>query len=117
MKRTTQQQTVVSLISNACLDNQLENFWKTEEINGDSTTNLTMQEKLCEDFFTKTVRRLEDGKYVTRLPFKSSEIGLGKSRHIAIATLVQMEKRFKRNLQLKKEYAKCINEYIEQNHM
>lgn len=117
VKRTAQQHTVVSLISNACLSNQLEEFWKTEEIKGDSSTNLTMEEKLCEDFFVNTTRRLESGNYVTRLPFKPSESGLGKSRHIAVATLLQMEKRFKRDPQLKEEYSKCINEYIELNHM
>lgn len=117
VKRTAPPRKMVSLISDGALECRLEKFWKVEELQGDDINNLTKEEKLCEEFYSETSRRDKDGKYITRLPFKTGDIGLGKSRHIAVATLIQMEKRFKRDPQLKKEYAKCINEYLELDHM
>lgn len=108
IRRASPQNNMVSLVSNGCLSHQLEKFWTTEELRGDDVTNLTKEEKMCQEFYSETVRRNRDGKYVTRLPFKASDVGLGRSRHIAVATLLQMEK---------SEYAKCINEYLELGHM
>lgn len=117
VQRKTTHSAAVSLITDTCINSQLEKFWNIEEIKSDSMAKFTAEERECEDFFTNTHVRSNDGKYTTRLPFKSNEFVLGKSRHIAVATLLQMEKKFKANPKLKQEYAKCINEYLELGHM
>lgn len=109
--------TAVGLISNAQIEKKLEAFWTIEDVPEKLQTKMTSDEIKCEEFFQKTYRRNELGQYVTRLPFKTTEFCLGKSRNIAVATLLQMEKKFQRNPEWKVEYAKCLNEYLELGHM
>lgn len=109
--------TAVGLISNAQIEKRLEAFWTIEDVPEKIQSKMTSDEVKCEEFFQKTYRRNEHGQYITRLPFKTTEFCMGKSRNIAVATLLQMEKKFQRNPEWKAEYAKCINEYLELGHM
>lgn len=107
----------VGLVSNAHIEDRLETFWRIEDVPEISDARMTEDERRCEEFYQRTFRRTENGQYVTRLPFKTSDFCMGKSRNIAVATMMQMEKKFRRNPSLKAEYAKCINEYLELGHM
>lgn len=51
-----EEEEIVSLITNGCLSNQVETFWKVEELYGDETMSLTREEKLYEEFYQETVR-------------------------------------------------------------
>ena len=74
---------------------------------------------MCEDHFLKTQRRDDSGRFIIRLPFKNGkEIPeLGDSRKMAVATLMKLEKRFEKNPNLKSEYKKFIDEYLQLGHM
>lgn len=98
------------------LDEQLSKFFDTDDVKEQNA--LTEEEQFCEQHFIQTHKRDANGKYIVSLPFKNdTEPALGESRKIAIASLFQLEKRFERQPELKKEYVKFINEYIGLNHM
>jgi hypothetical protein len=92
----------------------LKQFWKTEEkIN--QIPKWSADEMLCEKIYTETTYRDRDGRYVCRLPFKESEV-IGRSKHIAVGNMLQLEKKFKKNPEFKDKYVKCMQEYLELGH-
>lgn len=107
----------VGLISNVQVEEHLEKLWQIEYVPDTNSTAMTEDEQRCEEFFRTAHHRNADGQYVTRSPFKGNDFHLEKSRNVAVATLTQMEKKFRRDPKLKAEYAKCINEYLELGHM
>lgn len=52
-----------------------------------------------------------------KLPFKNGIPLLGQSRKIAIAQLLNMEKKFKKDPQLKQQYINNMREYFECGHI
>lgn len=52
------------------------------------------------------------------MPFKKDATKtFGRSRHIAVARLLQLERQFAKNSTLQKDYTECIQEYLDLNHM
>jgi len=98
------------------LEDQMSKFWSLETLSND-TNNYTMEEKACQSYFNKTVRRGSDGKFIVKLPFKNEVKEIGNSYPTALRRFFSLEKRFKFNPALKFEYIKFIKEYIELNHM
>lgn len=47
---------------------QIEKFWNLEE--AAENRKLTEEEQLCEDYFVKTVKRNEEGRFIVSLPRK-----------------------------------------------
>lgn len=110
--------TITSLNTHINLDEQLKRFWELEE-GISNRRRFTREEQQCENFWQSTTLRDANGRYVTRLPFINPEDGrhFGKSRDLAIARLMQLEKRFERQPELKREYSKDIDEYLSLGHM
>lgn len=105
------------LITNDDLSNQLKIFWEVEEVT--KTNDWSEEEKACYEYFTKTISRGEDGKFIMRIPFKldpSTPNFLGDSFEGAKRRFLQLERRFARNPNLKIEYSKGIQEYLELGH-
>lgn len=100
---------------NDTLDRQLRIFWEIENL--PEANLLTDDEKRCEELFSAGVKRLSSGRFSVRLPFKSTFHPIGNSLNKAIARLNSMERVFKRNPEVKKEYTKFIKEYIALHHM
>lgn len=100
------------------LSNQLKLFWSIEE--DVETKHLTAEEELCEKrFIDETIIR-PDGKFEVKLPFKiptNSKNFLGNSYNQAEFRLLHLEKRFTKNPEMKVEYSKILNEYIDLGHM
>ncbi|XP_075162775.1 uncharacterized protein LOC142235406 [Haematobia irritans] len=82
---------------------ELERFWEMEEVIHDDE----FQKDKCEQLFTTTTYLNEDNRFVVRLPFKT-EANLGESRKMALARLLNLEKRFIRDGMLKEEYLKFM---------
>ncbi|XP_049315855.1 uncharacterized protein LOC125779258 [Bactrocera dorsalis] len=97
-------------------DKLLTQFWEVEEVPRKplpSTSDI-----VCEQIYKNTTHRNSDGRYVVTLPFKTPEnIELGNSRHIALAQFLRNEKSLSRKPEIKAEYDKAINEYLELGHM
>lgn len=75
-------------------------------------------EKYCEDHYVKTTKRNEEGRFVVSYPFKNkSHVELGDSKRTALAALFQLERKFVKNSDLKREYTKAIDDDIARGHM
>ena len=96
------------------LSDLLQEFWRLEEITGEE--GLSASEAQCERHFRETVSRDTTGRYVVRLPFKL-EPYLGISRRMALRRFRALERKFNTNAQLKIEYSKVMDEFIELVHM
>ncbi|XP_045466602.1 uncharacterized protein LOC123675299 [Harmonia axyridis] len=118
MNKCSQQRSICSLtrlISNEMLDESLIRFWKTEEI--PQRTIYTKEEQYCEDYFEKTTIRKGDGRFVVRLPFAKRVQDIGDSSLVALKRLQSIEKRFKRDENLKNEYVEFMRQYEAMGHM
>jgi hypothetical protein len=102
-------------ISNEELHQDLKKFWELEDVS--SKKALTIEEREVEKHFESTHYRYPDGRYGVFLPFKSEIRDLGSSKELAIKRFLNLEKKLDRNLPLKAEYKKFIDEYMELNHM
>lgn len=98
------------------IEDLLKTIWEVDE---DTKRNLTQREQLCEDIYTKTQKRDEYGRYVVKLPFNTEEPKSteGNTREIAMKRLMQLERRFNQNKELKQEYKKVIEDYIYLKHI
>lgn len=92
----------------------LERFIAVESV--EDAVPMSNEEQWCEQFFSDTHRRDETGRFTVRLPFRRlfdpSIAPLGRSRAIAIISLLQLERRFEQNPNLKKEYTSAINDHL-----
>lgn len=81
---------------------------------------LTKDEQVCEEIYRTTHSIDGDGKFVVKIPFKQDGNGpsrLGDSKGQCLARFMYLEKRFKKDEELKKEYIRVMQEYIDMGHM
>ncbi|XP_029673634.1 uncharacterized protein LOC115241841, partial [Formica exsecta] len=103
-------------ISSPSLEEELRRFWKIEELPRQSI--LTPQEQQCEEHFCSTHYRDSDGRYIVRLPFKTSPpIDIGNSRFRAENIVNSLVRRFRDKPEVAKEYSDFIAEYERLGHM
>lgn len=114
-----------ALVSHHCsfdseLSISLRRFWEIEELRCNSRI-FTPEELECEQHFVSNVSRSSEGRYVVRLPLKSTvdvdNLILGDSYRPAVRMLYNMEKRFARDARLKEAYAQQMTDYMRQGHM
>ncbi|XP_022828339.1 uncharacterized protein LOC111357764, partial [Spodoptera litura] len=109
------------------VDEILKSMWEIDIV---KDRHFTKEEKMCEYIYDKTTTRNEEGRYIVKLPFKIYSPQLnemstitklrtpeGNTREIAKQRFLQLERKFKKSSDLKREYTKVINDYIEQGHM
>ncbi|CAH2094399.1 unnamed protein product [Euphydryas editha] len=79
----------------------------------------TPEEQACEEFYANTTRRDEDGRYVVKLPFRSEDplCTYGNSRNIAVKRLLGLERKLRKDHELKQQYTDVIKEYLSMGHM
>lgn len=105
------------IVSNAQLYDLLTKFWELEEVPESSNESLTVEEMECENHFQATHSRDESGRYIVRLPFKSSSQELGASRHVAQNCLKRLIKRFQQDSAFQEQYSAFMSEYEALGHM
>lgn len=108
-----QQITCVSLND---LNVNLERFWQCDEFISNNH-ELTLDEQLCEEHFIKTTERNDAGRFVVKFPFKPNVDSIGNSYSVAKSRLESLERRFRKDSNLKPKYCEFMREYIELNHM
>ncbi|XP_075151007.1 uncharacterized protein LOC142225118 [Haematobia irritans] len=114
----TFRETRLSHFTQVSINEQLEKFWKLEEISPQPI--LSEDDKECEKIYASTTKRLENGRYMVQLPFKricSTTLRVGSSRHIALTQFLRNEKSLNRSPEYKKLYEEVIDDYLSQNHM
>lgn len=106
---------VLSMMTRTDDIQQLTKFWELEEIPRHYA--LTKDDELCENYYTNTTIRSFDGTYTVRLPFKDANIKYGESRKKAVARLLQLERQFEKNENLRQQYKEFMYEYLNMGHM
>lgn len=98
------------------VDDMLKTIW---EVDVDHERHLTNEERLCEQMYDRTTTRNEEGRYVVKLPFKTEipKSPDGNTKEIASKRFLQLERKFKKSPNLKREYTKVIEDYLEQGHL
>lgn len=94
--------TCVTLVTHIELDKRLQRFWELEELQMSSIRKL--EEDACENHFSLTHRRTENGRYIVKLPFHQPRRLLGDSKTSAMRSLVALERRFNRSPELQQQY-------------
>lgn len=110
--------TLTALLANedTSLQKQLRSFWELEDI--PKCSPLNEEELACEAHFAATHKRLPDGKYSVRLPFKGvTPINIGSSSHTAAKWLEKLQRKFTREPDLIEQYYDFMTEYIRLQHM
>ncbi|XP_075155734.1 uncharacterized protein LOC142229085 [Haematobia irritans] len=93
----------------------LEKFWKIEEVPAES--NLTVAEQACETHFIQTTTRDLNGRFVVRLPLSEDAATLGESETSTYSRFLALERRFKRDNNLEKQYKEFMQSYEDLGHM
>jgi hypothetical protein len=96
------------------IDFKLQGFWEQEEI---VSPIRTKEEEAAERYFVETTTRDETGRFVVRLPRHSQNLQPGNSYTTAEYRFQQLEKRLIKNVELRKEYMKFMDEYLSLGHM
>ncbi|XP_075156671.1 uncharacterized protein LOC142229953 [Haematobia irritans] len=110
--------TVVQECDDTALHEQMRKFWELENLN--EIQQIDESEAYCEDYYKKTTYREDSGRYVVRLPFRSEypqNIYLSASKSSASAQYFRMEKTLEKSHELKNEYNRVLQEYIDLGHM
>lgn len=94
----------------------LQRFWDLEEV--PRATTMTLAEQQCEQHFLETHRRLPNGRYMIRLPFKGgSPISIGEPISSASSCLRRIERRLAGDHELYNAYKLFLDEYKQLGHM
>ncbi|XP_075217879.1 uncharacterized protein LOC142322684 [Lycorma delicatula] len=99
------------------INNKLENFWNLEEIDNKQQRALTKEEAVCDKLFVETIQRTDSGRFVVTFPTKSNVLELSLSIEIALRRFNQLEKILSKDLKMKKQYCKFIQDFESLNHM
>jgi len=94
------------------IDFMLQRFWEQEEI----VSPIGTEEETVERHFMETTTRDETGRLM-RLPRHSQNLQLGDSYTAAEYRFQQLERKLTRNLELRREYSKFMDEYLSLGHM
>ncbi|XP_061728871.1 uncharacterized protein LOC133533829 [Cydia pomonella] len=98
------------------LDLLVKNMW---ELDSAEKPELTADEKLCESIYANTTTRTKEGRYVVKLPTRTDKLKSteGQTRDIALRRFKQLERKFEKDKEFKREYTKVIEEYSTLKHM
>ncbi|XP_043271210.1 uncharacterized protein [Venturia canescens] len=97
------------------LQDLLTQFWVQEEVPGSGESHLTPDEQECETQFLTTHKRHSDGRYVVRLPVKSTSGTLGG--FFQTACLHRLQCKLNRDSNYKGLYDTFLGEYELLGHM
>ena len=103
--------------NDTALQKLLTKFWIQEELPEDSPAQLTHEERECEDHFRATHTRDSTGRYIVRIPLKSSPSLLGNSYQTAHACLKRTINKLNKDSKYQELYHGFMREYEELHHM
>ncbi|XP_015116451.1 uncharacterized protein LOC107040745 [Diachasma alloeum] len=109
----------VKEFSNEQLQELFQKFWHQEELlkNPNSSAELSPDEIECEKFFKSTHTRDETGRYIVRLPLRTSPTALGECKFKASRQFQSDARRFQTDESYFQLYKEFINEYEALGHM
>ncbi|XP_063992903.1 uncharacterized protein LOC135170776 [Diachasmimorpha longicaudata] len=99
------------------LNNFLTKFWVQEEVPEASPASLSEEEAQCEAHFSLTHTRDSSGRYIVRLPLKSSASWLRDTRSSALACPHRLHQKFSKNESYRQLYREILLKYEDLGHM
>lgn len=75
------------------------------------------EDTFCENNFIETTTRHKDGRFIVNIPFKDEVTNLGDLKALATKRFYCLERKLEKNVEIKTQYNKFINEYLKLNHM
>ncbi|XP_044729583.1 uncharacterized protein LOC123292935 [Chrysoperla carnea] len=115
LSSTDQTQIFCTTMDEPPIENILKRFWELEEVS--VSVAMDPEDEYCENLFVSTVDRDPTGRYIVSLPFKNHPSNLGDSYSFAYKRYLSLERRLKASPELKLEYDKIIQDYLNQGHM
>lgn len=103
------------MITLDALDKTMSRFWDIQEYA--ERKFLSPEEQEVEEFFTRTTRRDQNGRYIVRLPFNGKISKLGESAESVKRQFLSLERKLSRNDKLRQEYILSMQEAIALGHM
>ncbi|XP_076299586.1 uncharacterized protein LOC143218338 [Lasioglossum baleicum] len=103
-------------VTDTQLERGLARFWEIEDLGSRDLTKIDSLDS-CEQHFNATTTRDSTGRYIVSIPFNDKLKQLGTSREQAERRLISMERKFRRNPDLKQQYVKFMHEYESLGHM
>ncbi|XP_046803764.1 uncharacterized protein LOC124419196 [Lucilia cuprina] len=100
------------------LDKLIRKFWEQEEL--PSARPISSEDEYCEQFYAQTTKRLQNGRYMVRLPFRQDfpeTRFLGPSRFVALSQCVRLEQTLTKNPLLQNQYNEVLKECITLDHI
>jgi hypothetical protein len=113
-KEGADRSTALLICNEPPVDFKLQRFWEQEEIVAPTHTK---EEEAVERHFVETTTRDETGRFVVRLLRHLQNLQLGNSYTMAQCRFQQLERKLTRNLELRREYTKFMDEYLSLGHM
>ncbi|XP_078051597.1 uncharacterized protein LOC144477736 [Augochlora pura] len=102
-------------ITNVELENSISRFWEMEEIS--TPESKFIDHEPCELHFKENTKRDETGRFIVAIPFNEQVRQLGESRTQAARRLVSLERKLRKNPDLRAKYDEFLREYIDLGHM
>lgn len=99
------------------LHSLISKFWTQEEITESTAPKLSPEDQQCEEHFKRTHSRDETGRYIVRLPLKSSPSELGDSSAKAKKCLASILRCLENNTEYGRLYTEFMSEYEYLDHM
>ncbi|XP_015189739.1 PREDICTED: uncharacterized protein LOC107073560 [Polistes dominula] len=94
---------------------QLEKFWLLEDEN--ITRSKSVHETACENHYIQNTKRDESGRYIVRLSFREEGHDYSHLHSIALRRFHNLWKKLHANTELRMEYERIMQEYIDLGHM
>lgn len=99
------------------IDMKLDAFFRADEFESNPKCLLTAEEKYCEETFIKTTVKDDQGKFVVRMPFKSTVHSLGNNLVNAKRALTWQESRRRKDSTYNELYVEYMDDYEATGHM
>nr|XP_026492511.1 uncharacterized protein LOC113398129 [Vanessa tameamea]XP_026492512.1 uncharacterized protein LOC113398130 [Vanessa tameamea] len=117
--KTNESNRIINLHLQLEEDQLLTKFWEIERGPENIVKKMTRDETICEEFFEKTTKRDDEGRYIVRLPFKEEDPQCfkGETKEIALRRFKLLERKLIKNPALYDDYKKVIEDYIIQGHL
>lgn len=110
---TTAPPVLLNADNHAALAEAVAHLWELDRIS--SQPCLSAAEKQCEEIFTATTTRDDDGRYCVALPLTTPH--LGQSYHAALGQFHRLEKRLNHQPDLYTAYHAFMQDYLDSGHM
>lgn len=98
------------------LTKQVAKFWELEQC-GSTHKEYSIDEEFVENHFKETTTRAPCGRFIVKMPFKLDPSVLGNSKQIALKRFINLENKFRKNVEFKNKYADFIQEYKTLGHL